>query len=831
MEAPWKPTAMPDNGFEQAESSWDFSAAEGTARIAPEAARSGTKGLRIESRHDDKNAFILGPKLQVDPESAYRLTWQARVVSGAGTNIYLRFLGPDGAELSREEGRIGTGKPSEWNPGFVNGMPPMRAVSLQVLIQRPGFRSPNYVIDVDDLELLKRPIVIAAPWRATYKLRPEDKNQLTAADVVGPDGLVYPDFTYAGLPGGIPKLPVAARMADLGVRDGDSIAALLEQTAARVAAEGGGAIELGEGTFYLDEPVMVFGNKVAIRGAGREKTRLIFRYHVPYGNVRFFRLKEGQQIDQGTSIEFHANPRDLVAMELKAGDKSLSRKVRADHWGNTFALRISGNQVLGLLGEGEHGLTAIAEYQNGDRAEATIRLRLTKGFSGEPSPDQLGAINFVGRGQVSSPKPLVADGRRGDQVIRLADGHGFKPGDKISLVAPASDRWKNLVGHHSHWKIQAQNLYQIDSVTGGKLTLNQPLRVEFLVEDGSYVVKFTTLNMGGIENLHLEQMVVPGQPAPGPRIGHTLWHAIDDLWTTGVNTQNVWGFWMHDVTVRNVGRNSAYFLMSKHIEVRNCLFDEAIFKGGGGTGYIGFDRTWDSLMDTVEVRGMRHAPNLQWNSSGNVIRNGRFLGSDGQWHAGWTHENLLENNFIDARGGDGSYGHGLYASGPWSGIHGPQGPRNVVYGNDVMARKDCLHMLGGNEAWMILHNRFVSENGRAVYAREKSFDHIIRGNVFVLRKAVKPAVLLGADSVGVELFHNTFFGVTAPLVEFAGGRTHLLRDEGNTLASDVPSTLPDRPQPAEPSIFQWQRDHAPAIRAAAATRISNPTTEQKPNPN
>jgi hypothetical protein len=211
---------------------------------------------------------------------------------------------------------------------------------------------------------------------------------------------------------------------------------------------------------------------------------------------------------------------------------------------------------------------------------------------------------------------------------------------------------------------------------------------------------------------------------------------------------------------------------------------------------------------------MRHAPNVQWNSSGNVIRNGRFLGSDGQWHAGWTLENLYENNFIDARGNGGSYGHGLYASGPSSGSHGPQGPRNVVYHNDVRARRDGLHMLGGNEAWMILHNRFVIDDGRAVYAKEKSFDHIILGNVFILKKPALPPVLLGADSVGVELVDNTFFGVTPPLVGFAGGKTALLVDEGNTSQPGVPQELPPLPSPPVPSIFAWQREQA-AARAGA----------------
>lgn len=122
-------------------------------------------------------------------------------------------------------------------------------------------------------------------------------------------------------------------------------------------------------------------------------------------------------------------------------------------------------------------------------------------------------------------------------------------------------------------------------------------------------------------------------------------------------------------------------------------------------------------------------------------------------------------------------------------------------------------MLGGNEGWLILYNRLVTDEGRAVYVREKSFDHIIADNVFVLRKAVLPAVYLGVDSTGVELVNNAFYGVTPPLVGFAGGITRLARDEGNMLSPDVPDPLPARPMPEVPSIFEWQRAHVSEIRA------------------
>ncbi|MDX2082214.1 MAG: hypothetical protein SFU53_15625 [Terrimicrobiaceae bacterium] len=811
---------LPNGDFEAGDFAWDFSNAKDLAKVGVEAMKNGRAGLRIESLVDDQDAAVVSARVPAEPAKAYHLKWNGRVLDGSGTTLFLRFFDRDGNELLREMGRVTTDHGNQWTPGSLRVVAPAGAAELDVLIQRTGNRLPKYLVDLDDFELSSNPILVQAPWPPTYKIRAEQTERLTAADVVGPDGYVYPDWTWAGVPGGIPRMPVVLHLADLGAKDGDNISGLLEQAAAQVSAQGGGAVEIGAGTFYLDEPVVISSDKVAIRGAGADQTKLLFRYHIPTGELRFFRVEDGEELGPASTIEFHTNPRNLVALEMKSGNTTLTQRSRRDHWGNTFSLRIGVDKALETLGEGLHTISGIAEYEDGTKVERSINLRLSRGFSSKALPSQLGAINLVGQGPDGSRLPLVSDTRRGENVIRLAQGHALQAGDRITIVAPASARWRELVGHTPKWGDQAQNIHEVTAVDDGTVTINQPVRTNFLAADGSYVQKVLLISGSGLEGFHLEQEVVPGQPPPGPKHPHTLWYPIDDLWTSGVTFSYAWGCWLTGVNVRNTGRNAAYFPFTKHSEIRDCVFEDSLFKGGGGTGYVGFERSWDGLMEKVQTKGMRHGPNLQWSAAGNVIRNSRFLGSDGQWHAGWTLENLFENNFIDARGTGGSYGHGLYASGPSSGAHGPQGPRNVCYYNDVVARKDCLHMLGGNEGWMILHNRFTTGDGRAIYAKEKSFDHIIDGNVFVLKQAQLPPVVLGADSVGVELVNNAFYGVTPPVVEFVGGQTILLRDEGNTWQEEIPRPAPERPTPAVPSIFQWQRDHTAEIRAAAESRLS-----------
>jgi hypothetical protein len=84
--------------------------------------------------------------------------------------------------------------------------------------------------------------------------------------------------------------------------------------------------------------------------------------------------------------------------------------------------------------------------------------------------------------------------------------------------------------------------------------------------------------------------------------------------------------------------------------------------------------------------------------------------------------------------------------------------------------------------------------------KNNSFDHIIRGNVFVLKNAKSPMVLLqSADCSGVEIYGNLLAGGSG---KFAAGAGIPLRQENNRLAdaNDIPAS-----QPPVPSIFEWQR--------------------------
>jgi hypothetical protein len=667
----------------------------------------------------------------------------------------------------------------------------------------------------------------APPWPPAYKLKADDP-RLTEADVVGPDGIVYPDWRMAGVPGGIPRVANVIEPAFFTGLEGQDLAPRLVEAIRQAHARGGGAIQLPPGQFYLDQQIVLRESGIVIRGAGRDKTRLIFRGHIPLGEARFFNWAgTGQLVGPGGVIEVQANPKNLNGIRIEANGKLLKEVLRETDpkgWGNRFTLRLTGKELIAALGEGEHRLEAALTYADGRRFTQSFPVTLSRAENSLIAPDQNGIVTLVGPGRRGAEIPLVEDGKRGSRKLAPRAGHGLKAGDRVLVEAPATERWKTLVGDRSKANRFRQCFFEITAATDNSLILNQPLRLEFPLADGAFIQKVEFIQGSGIENLTLEQQVAAPHAVP-PDLPHLrYWYPVEDLWLNGASTAYAWGCWIKGVGVVNAGRNPLYLTRSKFCEIRDSEADGALFKGSGGTAYVGVERAFDCLLDNVTTRDMRHAPNLQWGAAGNVIRNSRFYGSDAQWHAGWANENLLEGNLITATAEDvaknNGYGYGLFATGPNDTIHGPEGPRNVAYRNEVVSPKDGLRMWGGNEGWIIAYNRFRITEGLAVYVGEKSFDHVIRENVFMLERCpAKHAVQVeGLDSTGLELQGNTFHGPVTKLAAFRHPQGALSRDEGNRLLPYRADAL--APSPAVPSIFEWQR--------STVTASQPPRTESTP---
>ena len=776
---------IPNGGFEDGWRGWTRPESGGQATLSIEQAAGGEHSLKIVDDHPKDGSSVTATAVPIAGAGAFEVRGKLYAVSGGGLGVYVRVRDSAGELLSGEShlGALG-GSDKTWRPFSRAFYTTAKAASLELWIH--SYSHAKVVAYLDDLHFVDvGKDRLKPPWDGQYKIRPEETARLTAADVVGPDGIVYPDWTRCGVQGGIPKVAVVARIEEFGATaddDGDDSAALASGCAA-VGERGGGVLLLGKGTYVLDRPVTVRHSGVVIRGQGAAGTQLVFRYGLPDSGVAFYHPPAGDRVGPDTLVEAHCSPTGLARMTLYAGNTEIRQWQRSTHSGNSFVLARKGRDVIAKgVADGPCTLRCVAEYQDGTRRSGDVDVILDSAFKDTRTvASSRAAILFEGQGFAGPGIKLVQDGKRGETVLHLEKTDGLSTGDCILIDGPATERWKALTRNVCRWGTYRRNALRITAVAGNTVTVSQPLRIEFPVVDGAYVQKVVPIERCGVEDLTIEQ--------------------TEDLWISTVLFSQAWNCWGRGVTVRKCGRFPIYGSKAKWCEIRDCVFDDAWFKGGGGTAYAGWEHSWDCLMENVETFKLRHGPLFQWAAAGCVIRKSVFHDSDGQWHSGWTQENLMEQCVIESRRGHGSYGYGLWGSPPEDTAHGPNGPRNVVYNCDVRSEKTGLWMGGMNENWLILHNRFVVESGHGVFAKTASFDHIIKGNVFVLNDPKHPMVFLATpDCIGVELSENALYGGNG-VVAAGAGEPAVERDNRALPLGDA---TPARPRPSIPSIYEWQ---------------------------
>lgn len=620
------------------------------------------------------------------------------------------------------------------------------------------------------------------PWKGTYKIRGYEKDKLTAADVVGPDGIAYPNWTHVGIPGGIPELGDSMPLDGFGAIPDDSLddSGAIQDGINHLANEGGGVLFIPEGTYYLDRPIFAWHDDVVLRGAGMDKTRLISRFSMRGLDPEFV-MPEGGPVGANSFLYVWLDPEGMTGLKVTANGKIVRDLTRPGLWEKTIDYRIRGSELLDVAKTGDIELTAEVSYRNGSVRKSSKTMSLTSDSVDALPPVSLAMISFTGKGTIGERILLAEDGKRGDTFLTLAEGHGLKAGDKVRINGPTTERWRKILRDDHRGGDYRANIYEIQSVDGNRVSIGEPLRIVFPTIDGSYVQKIQPLMHAGVDGLTLEQSV------------KAYVHSIVLAWG--------WESWARNVRVVHTGYKPLYMPNCKRCEVRDSEFDSAWYNSGG-SAYVGWEHSFDSIMQGVTTYDLRHAPVLQWASSGNVIRKSVFHNSDMQWHAGWTNENLYEDLVVEASQDGGSYGNGGWASGPEDTGHGPNGPRNVVYNCNITSSKGGLWMGGMNEAWLIMYNRFVVGRGPAVIAKAASFDHIIQGNVFVMMEPYPAAIYLATKDVkGVELINNRFFGPVDQLVE-GESRPAVEFDNHILKSGDI-----NRPHPPVRSIYEWQCEH------------------------
>ena len=189
------------------------------------------------------------------------------------------------------------------------------------------------------------------PWTPTY---PRDYTQetLTPADWVGPDGIIYPNWSWAGVhigePGkrvaGIPMIEKIFKTLPkelAGQANGEAFTEALATAIEECGVSGGGVIAIPVGTFVLTRPLMVRSNGIVIRGAGRGKavevggrddageTRIKFDF--AYGvdgarPVKVLSFPFPERITKDTQLNFYAQ-----AFSPKSSEESHETRGKESH--------------------------------------------------------------------------------------------------------------------------------------------------------------------------------------------------------------------------------------------------------------------------------------------------------------------------------------------------------------------------------------------------------------------------------------------------------------------------------------------------------------------
>lgn len=784
--AAWGNEIRFEDGFESGLKEWHIPGSRAAVTITGAAA---TGGKAAEIRFDPKRnpekrhcGVLRSRKIPVS-RGLYRVTGKIQLAEGYGATVGIEFYDAKNRKIGDNGFHYGSApvSTSAWLDVDFRGAAYSDDTSYAILKLYIPYRV-KQTVRLDDIRLEVLPVVSEPPpWKPQYKIRPSEKAKLTAADFPGPDGIVYPDFTYAGAREEVLK-QAGQTVIRLAVRSGDDLYEPLRKAIDSLPVDGG-TVEIPAGHFKLSKMLTIAKDFVSLKGAGKDQTRIDLTYDTGDDRIDLYGIENGSRIAPEQPIHLYARPAGLRSLKLEVDGEEFSRYTRNLH---SDFVSFHVKKLPNSIRPGKHKLRGTAEYWDGKTSTAEAEVIIDPAVLPTlPTNAARSFISFQGKGFRYRDYRIAKDGTRGEFSVELCESsHPFRKGDIVVLRAQETPARRAVTGNACNWgNFRSTHLF-IEKVEGRKLTFNQPLRQDYPAADLSFVRKFDSIRGGRIEGMTLETKF--------------------DYWLSSVTFEYASDCVAKDLRVLRCGHNPVYGTHAKFCSILNCEFDGNRFNDRGGTAYAGWDNCSDCLIDGIITRRMRHAPLVQWGASGNVIRNGRFYHSDAQWHAGWSTENLFENCTIVSDTREfGGYGNIFWASSPEDGAHGPNGPRNVVYNCDGSSISDGVFLGGMNENWIFAWNRLRVKKGVGFFLKTSSFDHILLGNTVILEDKNSPFLLFATpDCGGVELLGNTFSGGNGKL--YSGLHKPFL-EKGNRIIP-LNTALP-RPQPAVPSIYEWQLKH------------------------
>jgi hypothetical protein len=149
---------LPNAGFESGLTDWDNGGDDNLSRSTPEAAMRGDAGLRVEDEDKEKGSSLQSAYLPAAAGRTYRANFWARMVSGDGIAVYLRFFDAERVLLnSYESGKenllaVPSGQASFRQFTLEAVAPPGTAV---VAVWIHSYTKNVVIADFDDLSVLE----------------------------------------------------------------------------------------------------------------------------------------------------------------------------------------------------------------------------------------------------------------------------------------------------------------------------------------------------------------------------------------------------------------------------------------------------------------------------------------------------------------------------------------------------------------------------------------------------------------------------------------------------------------------------------------------------
>jgi hypothetical protein len=153
-----KPIAIANGGFEEQLTGWDVTRDNGMSVATAEAARKGKFGLRVTDKSDTLGSSLGTKQIPVTPGKAYEARFSARLVSGQGIAVYIRFFNAKGEVLNtlekKNQNSVGiTRAAKEWTDFSVKGVAPADAAKVDVWVH--SFLKNVVTADFDEISFFE----------------------------------------------------------------------------------------------------------------------------------------------------------------------------------------------------------------------------------------------------------------------------------------------------------------------------------------------------------------------------------------------------------------------------------------------------------------------------------------------------------------------------------------------------------------------------------------------------------------------------------------------------------------------------------------------------